>query len=270
MPRFLAVAVAAFLLALPTVAAGQTTALPADASGSCAEPSDSATAAPAATDGGGTPAPAATPVSDAGGGSVSSSDAGSDASTPAGGASSTRASSGARASKSSRRSGVPLATAAQEPEPEPEGPGEEQPEEPGGEPQPPTGDEQPDTGAGGGLPQTGFKALQLGLLGVVLLLAGARIRAIAKRRRRPDSGGPLENQGEEVELAPDGLPRSGSVVAYRESVEETEAEDDDFERHARDEWSFPDPDEPAPTGLLPSTAIAKRKARRDGDETEAD
>ena len=29
----------------------------------------------------------------------------------------------------------------------------------------------------------------------------------------------------------------------------------------RDGWSFPDPDEPAPTGLLPSTAMARRQAR---------
>ena len=32
-------------------------------------------------------------------------------------------------------------------------------------------------------------------------------------------------------------------------------------RDGRDAWSFPDPDEAAPTGLLPSTAMARRKAR---------
>ena len=105
------------------------------------------------------------------------------------------------------------------------------------------------------------------------MLVGARIRAIAKRRRRPASGGLEQSDGDEVELAPDGLPRSGSVVAYRESAEETEAlleDDDEIEHHARDEWSFPDPDEPAPSGLLPSTAIARRQARRQRDEAEGD
>lgn len=134
---------------------------------------------------------------------------------------------------------VPLATVAQEPEPEPEpeGPGEEQPGEPGGEPQTPTG-EDPVEVPGGEAPAsgggTGIEVLKLGLLGLVLVLVGARIRAVLKRRGRVTG------------LAPDGLPHAAPSVATR---------------GRRDEWSFPDPDEAAPTGLLPSTAMARRKAR---------
>jgi hypothetical protein len=41
--------------------------------------------------------------------------------------------------------------------------------------------------------------------------------------------------------------------------------DDRYEVVASD-WPFPDPSEPAPTGLLPSTAGARRRARvADGD-----
>jgi hypothetical protein len=46
---------------------------------------------------------------------------------------------------------------------------------------------------------------------------------------------------------------AGPIVARRETPEPRGA--------GRDEWSFPDPDEPAPTGLLPSTASARRRAR---------
>ena len=133
----------------------------------------------------------------------------------------------------------PLATMAQEPEPEPqpEGPGEEQPEEPGGEPQPPTGGDPVEVPAeqalatnGGGLPSTGLEVLKLALLGIVLVLVGARIRAIAVRRRA------------KTNLAPDGLPEATPAVSAV---------------HA---------DEAAPTGLVPSTATAKRMARINAEQ----
>ena len=165
---------------------------------------------------------------------------------------------------------VPLATVAQEPEPDPEGPGEEQPGEPDGASQPPTGGEAPATGRG--LPRTGLEALKLALLGLVFVLVGARIRAVVKRRRAP------------AQLASDGLPygspgvsgvpaRSHDEEHVGVGYEQGQPEDDDetreyahpgaeVSRGGRDEWSFPDPDEPAPTGLLPSTAMARREARR--------
>jgi hypothetical protein len=80
---------------------------------------------------------------------------------------------------------------------------------------------------GGGLPQNGVELLQLALLGIALLLVGARLRVLALRRKQ----GPLP--------APTSAPRAH-----------------------RDDWSFPDPSQPAPTGLLPSTATARRQARR--------
>lgn len=163
---------------------------------------------------------------------------------------------------------LPLANAAQEPEPDPEGPGREQPGEPGGEAQPPTGDdplevpgdEAPVTG--GGLPRTGLEVLKLGLLGLVFLMVGARVRAIARRRRRSRR-----------RLAADGLPDGSPTVnavhppAHREETQAAEAElEYERTRRERDVWSFPDPNEPAPTGLLPSTAMAKRRARaREGE-----
>lgn len=148
-------------------------------------------------------------------------------------------------------SDAPVATVAQEPEPDPEG-GEEQPGEPSGEPQPPTGDEPVEApggeapATGGGLPRTGLEALKLALLGFVLFLVGARVRAVMKRRQ----AGPAE-------LAPDGLPHEAPAVSglAAEGPEEEDATE------VRDGWSFPDPDEPAPTGLLPSTAMARRQAR---------
>jgi hypothetical protein len=269
MPRFSAVAVATLLLALPTPAAAQT---PGDVppTVSCVDAAGGSTATAAVSDGG-TLGPSTTPVPDAGGGVDPSLPSGADTSTAAeGGASSTGESGGStRGARASAR-GVPLASAAQDPEPEPEGPGEQQPTQPGGEPQPPAGE---DDEGGGGLPQTGLEALQLGLLGLVLLMVGARVRAIAKQRRRPAADAGRED---EAELAPDGLPRSPSVVAYRDAPEEAEALAGDAEElelgdaPARDEWSFPDPNEPAPTGLLPSTAIARRQARRRADASEPD
>ena len=210
MLRSCALALAMLLLALPALAYAQTTATSGSASG-------------------GTPA--------------ASSDSDPTISSSGGAATSAAASDATSAGTDAPMSGdVPLATVAQEPEPEPEpeGPGEEQPGEPGGEPQAPTGvdpvevpgGEEPATG--GGLPRTGIEVLKLGLLGLVLVLVGARIRVVLKRR------------GGVTRLAPDGLPHAAPSVATR---------------GRRDEWSFPDPDEAAPTGLLPSTAMARRKAR---------
>jgi hypothetical protein len=85
----------------------------------------------------------------------------------------------------------------------------------------------------GGLPVTGLQLLQLGLLVIALLLVGARLRVRALRRKRP-SHLPLDDDFAEP------------IVARRAH---------------RDEWSFPDPDETAPTGILPSTATARRRAR---------
>jgi hypothetical protein len=210
MLRSCALALAMLLLALPALAYAQTTATSGSASG-------------------GTPA--------------ASSDSDPTISSSGGAATSAAASDATSAGTDAPMSGdVPLATVAQEPEPEPEpeGPGEEQPGEPGGEPQTPTGEDPVEVpgaeapATGGGLPRTGIEVLKLGLLGLVLVLVGARIRAVLKRRGRVTG------------LAPDGLPHAAPSVATR---------------GRRDEWSFPDPDEAAPTGLLPSTAMARRKAR---------
>jgi hypothetical protein len=141
-------------------------------------------------------------------------------------------------------SDAPVATVAQEPEPDPES-GEEQPGEPSGEPQPPTGDE-PVGAPGGGLPRTGLEALKLALLGFVLFLVGARVRVVMKRRQ----AGPAA-------LAADGLPDEAPAVS---GLVAGEPEEEDV-TEVRDGWSFPDPDEPSPTGLLPSTAMARRQAR---------
>ena len=184
---------------------------------------------------------------------------------------------------------APMATMAQEPEPEPEpeGPGEPQPDEPGGEPQPPTIEEPIDVPAAqapataGSLPATGLQALKLALLGLVLLLVGARLRVLAKRRRarskqaRSSAAAYRAHPG----LAPDGLPDAApDASAFASgSFDEAGAGQDEYagvepapaaathnpqrRRRGRDEWSFPDPREPTPTGLLPTTAMARRKAR---------
>lgn len=121
---------------------------------------------------------------------------------------------------------------AQEPEPEPEGPGVEQPGDPGVEPQPepvpPSEPVPPGEAPGGELPRTGLEAFQLAFLGIVLLLVGARLRVIALRRK-PHVPVPRPTRSEPGE------------------------------------WTFPDPEEAAPTGLLPSTASARRLARAGGD-----
>jgi hypothetical protein len=178
---------------------------------------------------------------------------------------------------------VPAVTVAQEPEPEPEpepqpepepeGPGEQQPDEPAGEPQPPTIEEAialPVAGApaaAGGLPRTGLQVLKLALLGLVLLLVGARLRVLAKRRRaRARRARPSEAEYQAYPaLAPDGLPHSAPAAREfaSDSLDEATVEPGEPQqrRRRRDEWSFPDPREPTPTGLLPSTAMARRRAR---------
>ena len=272
MPRLIVLALATALLVLPTTAGAQTTSDPsAGGTGSCADSADAAAATPASATGdspsGGTPdsGPDIAPASSGGTGtSISPGSSGGVA--------------GETASGGSASGAPPLAGAAQEPEPEPEGPGQEQPEEPGGEPQDPTGEEPVEGGeggeTGGGLPRTGLAVLQLLLLGVVLVLVGARLRVLLKRRRdardEPEPDAPAD-------LEPDGLPREDAVVAYRQPADDLEeneeyeydeagyAEEDghtaELEHADDDEWTFPDPDEPAPTGLLPSTAIARRQAR---------
>jgi hypothetical protein len=100
---------------------------------------------------------------------------------------------------------------AQEPEP-PSG----EPQEPGGEPQQPgeeptttvpeTGGQAPDTG-GGSLPRTGWDALLYFVLGVALLLAGARlrvltrIREVVRRVRRRNTEAALREALEPIRVA---------------------------------------------------------------------
>lgn len=138
-------------------------------------------------------------------------------------------------------SGTPTAGAAQDPEPSP-GPGEPQPGDPGAEPgpTPEPGTPQPDTG-GGGLPQTGLDVLRVALIGLVLLLIGARLRVVARRRR--DRAEEWPEPREHVPHAGD-APRPYPAPLYA----------------VKGDWNFPDPDEPAPTGLLPSTAGGRRGA----------
>jgi hypothetical protein len=87
-----------------------------------------------------------------------------------------------------------------------------------------------------------MELFQLALLAIALLLVGARLRVLALRRRRR-SYVTYEKDLEEP------------IAVRRATVPRAER------RPQRDEWSFPDPDEPAPTGLLPSTASARRRAR---------
>ena len=256
MPRIIVLAFATAFLALPCAAAAQTAEssdVSADSTTSCAEPADSSAATPTQLGGAGTPSgdtPASGPKPVV---------------TPASGGGTSASSGGTGTSVSSGSGAPPLADAAQEPEPE--GPGVQQPDEPGGEPQTPTGEEPATDEGGGGLPRTGLAVLQLALLGLVLVLVGARIRVIAKRRRDRV----VEEDGPALE--DDGLPSEPTVTAYRAEAD-PEHEDDGYhdlpERDARDEWSFPDPDEEAPTGLLPSTARAMRQARLRDDEDDRD
>jgi len=71
-----------------------------------------------------------------------------------------------------------------------------------------------------------IEVLQLALLGIALLLVAARLRARALRRRAAHAAPPPSRRAEP------------------------------------DEWPFPDPSAPAPTGVLPSTASARRRARK--------
>jgi hypothetical protein len=112
---------------------------------------------------------------------------------------------------------------------------------------------------------TGIEVLQLALLGIALLLVGARLRVLALRRRR----GPGEPSWRGADLAyeedfeePIVARRLDPAVARRPQPAPTRRVDSSPSRRAeRDEWAFPDPSEPAPTGLLPSTASARRRAR---------
>jgi hypothetical protein len=154
----------------------------------------------------------------------------------------------------------PTATAAQEQTPPPVGPGTQQPGAPGTHPAPvetqavpgaeAAAAQAPAGGSGGGLPVTGVEVLQLTLLGIALLLVGARLRVLALRRRR-ESAAPAWREAERAYEEDFAAP----IKARRATVPRAER------RAERDEWSFPDPDEPAPTGLLPSTASARRRAR---------
>lgn len=265
MVRFHGFALATLILVLPAVVSAQETATSEAGPAAGAEPAGAS---------GSTPALASSTGSSLGGTPVSVSD--SDATV---GSSEGAEASGADVPMSGE---VPLATAAQEPEPDLDGPGQEQPGEPGGEPQPPTGDdpveapgdEAPDTG--GGLPRTGLEALKLALLGLVLVLVGARVRALARRRWTRSKLGADGLPGGTPTVTAVAMPAHDEPEAEREHDERDEADEDDDEAHecayaeqsrgGRDEWSFPDPNEPAPSGLLPSTAMAKRRAReREGE-----
>ena len=87
---------------------------------------------------------------------------------------------------------------------------------------------------GGALPVTGVELLQLALLVIALFLVGARLRVRSLRRKR-------------ARHVPFEAASARPIVARRTS--------------RSDEWPFPDPDEPARTALLPSTATARRRAR---------
>jgi hypothetical protein len=127
---------------------------------------------------------------------------------------------------------------AQEPEPPTGGPQEPPPEEPTPEqpapeqptPQEPTV-EQPGTG-GGTLPRTGWEALLYFALGVGLLLAGARLRVIAR-----------------IKQVVERVRRRNTQVALREALEPIRA--------ARLSPPEPDPDV-GPLHVEPSTPTAKR------------
>jgi hypothetical protein len=267
MLRSLGVALATLLLALPAAAVAQTTATGAVDPAACPEPSGTS---------GSTPTVASSGVLDSGGTAVSPTDSGV-TSRSTGGAGATTAASQA-GTIPAEGCDVPLATVAQEPEPEPEpepqpepeGPGEPQPDEPADEPQPPTIEEPIDVpvaeapATAGSLPRTGLQALKLALLGLVLLLVGARLRVLAKRRRararwaRSSAAAYRAHPG----LAPDGLPHHApDECPPAEQTPVAAAHSPQPRRRGRNEWSFPDPREPTPTGLLPSTAMARRRAR---------
>jgi hypothetical protein len=318
MRRVLPLASIAFaLLAVPASAEVAVSGGPSYDASSCAEPAETTATASGMTGGGDSsagrtvPSSSGTPVSWDGGEGQTAGAAGDGVAGDAAGAA----------------GDAPAAVVAQEPEPEPQpdGPGEEQPPEPGGEPQEPSppieepGGEAPGAETGGGLPRTGLEALQLALLGLVLLLVGARLRALALRRRRRPVAAPrsdrgvtraraaMEAQQADAEQGANGYAANGHAanrpaanghVANRNAAHGHAAHGHAAKGHAahghaakghaahghaahRDtahghtvppghpDWSFPDPDEPAPTGLLPSTASARRAARARGLEPQA-
>ena len=113
---------------------------------------------------------------------------------------------------------------------------------------------------GGGLPVTGIEVFQLALLGIALLLVGARLRVLALRRKR----GPAGPTWRAADLAYEedfAAPISARRATAPNQPERRATPAPPRRRAERDEWAFPDPDEPAPTGLLPSTASARRRAR---------
>jgi hypothetical protein len=277
MLRSRVVAFATLLLALPPTALAQTTATSAVDPAACAEATGGSSS---------TPTVAASSSSSSGAVPVSPTD-GVVSSSSSGGAGETAVAGAGGVSGESCDTSV--ATVAQEPEPAPEaeGPGQQQPDEPAGEPQPPTienpvgvpGAEAPAMGAS--LPHTGLQVLKLALLGLVLLLVGARLRVIAKRRRRRAKRRAVSAEAGHADrgFAPDDLPYAGPAAraVLPASYEERGFGQDGYREvedapvaawhraqpggRVHDEWSFPDPNELAPTGLLPSTAMARRRAR---------
>jgi hypothetical protein len=93
-----------------------------------------------------------------------------------------------------------------------------------------------------------IELLQLALLGIALLLVTARLRVLALRRRAAPT--PARSRAGRA-----GTPARGPAPPLSRA---TPAPSQGTER---DEWPFPDPAAPAPTGLLPSTASARRRAR---------
>lgn len=134
---------------------------------------------------------------------------------------------------------VASAAFAQEPEPptgEPQPGNPEEPQEPGAPEQPtpeqPAG-EQPGAEFGGQLPRTGWDALAYFAFGLVLLLAGARLRVLTRIR-------------EVVQR----VRRRSTETALREALEPIRA--------ARLSPPEPDPD-PGPLHVEPSTPTARRR-----------
>jgi hypothetical protein len=123
---------------------------------------------------------------------------------------------------------------AQDPEPPNGEPQEPSPEEPTPEeptPEEPTPEEAPATG-GGELPRTGWDAALYFAIGIVLLLAGARLRVVTR-----------------IRAVVQRVRRRNTEVALREALEPIRA--------AR--LSPPPPDlDPAPLYVEPSTPTAKR------------
>lgn len=129
---------------------------------------------------------------------------------------------------------------AQEPEPPSGEPQPGEPEEPTPTPEEPTGETPPgDVGGetgGGTLPRTGWDAALYLSIGIVLLLAGARLRVLTR----------IREVGQRVSAR---LRRRPPDARLREALEPIRA--------ARLSPPSPDPD-PAPLHVAPSTPTAKR------------